>query len=65
MILCPRYASNMHCHIKLNCNAATRLQGDLENLLGVVPPYYPKSEPSDSIPDFGEDEQHPYHIVVV
>lgn len=55
----------MNYRIMLKCNAVTLSQGDLETLLGVVPPYYPKSEPSDSIPDFGEDEQHPYHIVVV
>ncbi|KDQ14339.1 hypothetical protein BOTBODRAFT_32806 [Botryobasidium botryosum FD-172 SS1] len=43
-------------------------KGDLDTLLGTVPPYDPSSSPPDlgnSIPAFGLDDGHPYHIVVI
>lgn len=40
--------------------------GDLEQLLGEIPPYNPSSfDGEQRIPDFGETDSHPYHILVV
>lgn len=44
------------------------LQGNLEDLLGVVPPYNPHAEDEKNrtrIPSFNADAEHPYHLVVV
>lgn len=43
--------------------------GDLEQLLGPIPPHIPSSfdlPPNDcNLPDLGDDDLHPYHLVVV
>ncbi|KAF8318496.1 DNase I-like protein [Clavulina sp. PMI_390] len=40
--------------------------GDLEQLLGKIPAYQPcPFDPAHIIPDLGEGEEHPYHILVV
>ncbi|KAJ8509152.1 hypothetical protein ONZ45_g8648 [Pleurotus djamor] len=40
-------------------------KGNLEELLGKVPLYTKPKNPSDALPNFPSDEDHPYHIVVV
>ncbi|KZT29956.1 DNase I-like protein, partial [Neolentinus lepideus HHB14362 ss-1] len=42
-------------------------KGNLEELLGVVPPYTPtpKDEEKKGLPELSLDDSHPYHIVVV
>lgn len=40
--------------------------GDLEQLLGKIPPYVPTPlDEMGNLPDLGDDEEHPYHILVV
>ena len=44
------------------------VQGDLEELLGKVPPWTPSQTtpvPAGQIPDLGKEAGHPYHLVVV
>lgn len=41
-------------------------KGDLEELLGAVPPYIPcESEDKLRIPGLSQDDKHPYHLIVV
>ncbi|KAG8927387.1 hypothetical protein FRC01_007549 [Tulasnella sp. 417] len=40
-------------------------KGDLSQLLGVVPPYEPPDKPTDTLPQFEAEGEHPYHIIVV
>ena len=40
-------------------------QGDLEELLGKVPPYNPSATQPGAIPRLPPDASHPYHLVVM
>lgn len=40
-------------------------KGDLTELFGQVPPYEASERLSEYLPDFGTEDGHPYHIIVV
>lgn len=45
--------------------ADSLVKGDLEVLLGHVPPYMPQPSSSDRLPQLEREDAHPYHLVVV
>ncbi|TIC16963.1 DNase I-like protein [Wallemia mellicola] len=45
--------------------ADSLVNGDLEVLLGHVPPYTPPPSTTDKLPQLDREDAHPYHLVVV